>query len=505
MSHKTSPIQPPDSKSRLFGLRIEDHLVQVAIAQPIENGRFALSIDQIECESPDGWLTTPGTPLLREALDTLADRHDMRREKVAVSLDGDFCVSRIAMGSTAEVDRELKMLAVRVPRYLQLGPGEKATGSVRTRIDVNVEYAVTGVVNRSLIENLYDALRSTDIDVTWVEPSLVSISRLVGRSGLVGEKPVLIADGAGRQWDVGIACAGRLLLDYRPASATTEKSFRGALMAHLSRLRRFCERHRGIASGSLDQLLLCGGGEKLDRAAEAFDETDVITAEKFNVPEVTDLYEIDRDQCGATNASVVAAVLPLMVGELGDNVPDLLETVHRAPELSWASKTIRYGWPAIAAAVFLCISFTLVSHRRRKAEMHLGDRATIQASVAAAQSRMIELAGKRELIDHLEVIDSKTREADLNVLLGQVTQCLPDRARLNEFHVETDGQIRLVGTVLDEALIYDLVGDLRKIPDVAQVALQGTSPSKEGTGSQFVAHLVTEQMAANLVKESRNE
>ena len=114
----------------------------------------------------------------------------------------------------------------------------------------------------------YDAIRSCDVEINWVEPSLVSLARLVGRSGIAGDRPVLFADGTGQQWDVGIACVGRLLLDYRPASATTEKSFRDALKAHLSRLRRFCERHRGIASGSLDQLLLCGGGEKLDRAME---------------------------------------------------------------------------------------------------------------------------------------------------------------------------------------------------------------------------------------------
>ena len=505
MPHTPSLIQSPDANSRLFGLRIEGFLVQVAIAHPLGDGRYRLMIDQIECESSDGWLTPTGSPLLREAISTLVDRHEMRRGIVAVSLDGDYCVSRIAMGTTQEVDRELSTLAVRVPRYLQLGPGEKATGRSRTRLDVNVEYAVTGVVNRHLIENLYDAIRSCDIEINWVEPSLVSLARLIGRSGIAGDRPVLVADGTGQQWDVGIACGGRLLLDYRPSSATTERSFRGALKAHLPRLRRFCERHRGIASGSLDQLLLCGSGEKLDRAMEAFNDSDGIAASKFFVPRLEDLYDIDDADRDASNVASVASVLPLMIGETGENVPDLLETVRRGPDLSWVSQAIRYGWPAIAAMLFLCISFGLVSQRRHAAKLRLGDHRAVQARVAAAQSRMVALAGKRELIGYLELIDQKSQEADWDALFTQVTQSLPDRVRLNEFHVETDGQIRLAGTVLDESLVYDLIGDLRKLPDVAQVALQGTSATGDTGGSQFVIHLVTRQMLANFEKESRNE
>ena len=89
----------------------------------------------------------------------------MRRQQVAVSLDGDFCVTRVTMGTAEEVDRELEMLADRIPRYLQLGPGEKVTGRSRIKIEGNIEYSVTGVVNRSLIQLLYETLRALDIDV----------------------------------------------------------------------------------------------------------------------------------------------------------------------------------------------------------------------------------------------------------------------------------------------------------------------------------------------------
>ena len=169
-----SPTKPAESEvdARCFGLRIESHVLQVAIATRLPDGRHGLEIDEIECSSPAGWLTAAGSQQFLDALEMLVERHDMRRQKVVVSLDGDFCVTRVTMGTTEEVDAELRMLADRVPRYLQLGPGEKVTGASRKRIAPTVDYAVTGVINRSLIQLIYDALRETDIDAAWVEPSI---------------------------------------------------------------------------------------------------------------------------------------------------------------------------------------------------------------------------------------------------------------------------------------------------------------------------------------------
>ena len=323
-----------DANAKCFGLRIESHLLQVAIATPLPDGRYRLEIDDIECTSSGGWLNAAGIPLLEEALATMADRHEMCRQQVAVSLDGDFCVTRVTMGTTEEVDRELEMLADRVPRYLQLGPGEKVTGGSRSKIAPNVDYSVTGVVNRSLIQLIYNALRSTDIDVTWVEPSLVSVARLVGQAKIAGDQPLMIADGTGKQWDIGIACSGRLLLDYRPASATNEEAFRDALDGHISRLKRFCHRHRGIATGELNRLLICGSIEKSNRAVEVLGDSLGIQPEVLQVPDLADLYEIDDQDRQSPSVPAVATVLGLLI-----NVPHCrgARLVGRSPSGSGSS------------------------------------------------------------------------------------------------------------------------------------------------------------------------
>ncbi len=487
-----SPATPLDNASaKCFGLRIESHLLQVAIATPLPDGRYRLEIDDIECSSSGGWLNAAGISLLEAALATLAERHQMCRQQVAVSLDGDFCVTRVTMGTTAEVDRELEMLADRVPRYLQLGPGEKVTGGSRCKIAPNVDYSVTGVVNRSLIQLIYDALRSTDIDVTWVEPSLVSVARLVGRAKIAGDQPLMIADGTGKQWDVGIACSGRLLLDYRPASATNEEAFRDALDGHISRLKRFCHRHRGIATGELNRLLICGSTEKSNRAVEVLGDSLGIQPEVLHVPDLADLYEIDDQDRQSPSVPAVATVLGLLINVQHSEVPDLLDEVRRAPELRWTTKLVQTCWPILAACLILCISYGLVSTQRLRMAGTAEGRAECQSQIDTTQVKFADLSQKRELVKHLSQIERQSREPDWDLMLSRVTQTLPNMARLNEYRVESQGHIVLDGAVLEETFVYDFVNDLRRLPDVSQVALKGTSPGKASHGTRFVIRMTT--------------
>ncbi len=494
-----------DANARCFGLRIESHLLQVAIATPLQDGRYRLEIDEIECKSSAGWLNAAGAPLLEEALATLADRHEMRRQQVAVSLDGDFCVTRVTMGTTEEVDRELAMLADRVPRYLQLGPGEKVTGGSRSKIAPAVDYSVTGVVNRSLIQLIYDALRSTDIDVAWVEPSLVSVARLIGESKIAGDQPLMIADGTGKQWDVGIACSGRLLLDYRPASATSEEALRDALDGHISRLKRFCQRHRRIATGELNRLLICGSSEKSKRAVEVLGDSLGVQPEVLQVPDLADLYEIDDQERQSPSVPAVATVLGLLINVPHSDVPDLLDEVRRAPELPWATKLFQTCWPVLAASLILCISYGLVSTQRLRMAGTAAGRAELQSQIDTAQVKFEHLSQKRELVSHLSQIERQSSEPDWDLMFGRITQSLPDMARLNEYRVESKGHIVLDGAVLDESFVYEFVNDLRRLPGVSQVALKGTSPDEAFRGTRFVVRLTTSHSSKESQIGARDE
>lgn len=474
---------------RRFGLRIENHLLQVAIATIGESGEFELEFDSVQCQSPAGWLRVENQPELQDALARLVEKHNMRRQYVAASLDGDFCVTRITTGTPSDVDNALETLGDRIPRYLQLGPGEKVTGSCRTRLESSVDYAMTGVANRTVIELLYDTFRKCELDLQWLEPSLVSLARLIGHSGVAGDEPVLIADGTGQQWDVGIAHDGRLLLDYRPAAASTEAGFRNALVGHMSRLRRFCQRHRRLTSAELNRLLICGAGEKPVSAQKVFGTSDDLSAEIIQIPSIPGLYRISDQDRRHDHAAVVATVLPLLIELPEESVPDLLDHVRRAPDLSPAARVFRLFWPGIAASLGLAILFGMVTHQRSESKSVIENRESIQREMRITQVRMTELSRKRSLVDQLTSIETSLAEPDWEQLFQWVTQSLVDEARLNSFRVEADGEILLDGFVTEETLVYDIVGTLRKLPGIGQVALKRTNPEGESLGVRFLIGL----------------
>ncbi|MFK8110794.1 MAG: hypothetical protein AB8B91_01250 [Rubripirellula sp.] len=485
---QTSPLH--DAATRCFGIRIENHVLQMAIATPMPDGRYSLEIDEVNCESTHGWLNASGTSLIAEALKTLADRHEIRRGRVAISLDGDFCVSRVATGSSEEIDKELSMLAVRVPRYLQLGPGEKVTGYCRTRIAPGVEYAVTGVVNRTLIQVVYDASRIADIDVTWVEPALVSVARMIGQ-GEGSDQPVMIADGTGKQWDVGIASSGRLLLDYRPASATNEEALREALDGHISRLKRFCTRHRGVSTGELSRMMICGSGMKTERAMSVLGDSLGVTPEILKVPELPHLYEFDSSVQDSRCVPAVATVLPLLIDVPASDVPDLLHKVRRERDLPLVTRFMQTFWPAVAATLMLVISYGLVSGQRERLADTVDGRADLESQIDASAVKFAEITHKRELITHLKQIESATKQPDFDSLLGRITQSLPDTTKLNEYRLEPNGHILLDGTVLEESMVYELVNNFRHLPGINEVALTGTAPDEGTQGTRFAVRLTT--------------
>jgi hypothetical protein len=469
-------------------------MLQLAIAVPLPNNRYRLEIDAISSDVAGGFLSPGSRVHLNEALAFLCERHEIKRERIAVSLDGDFCVTRVAMGTTEKVDSETSMLEVRVPRYLQLGPGEKVTGNARKNIAPAVDYAVTGVVNRSLIQLIYEALRAKDLNVAWVEPSLVSVARLLGHARVGDERPVMIADGTGKQWDVGIACDGRLLLDYRPASAKTAESLRDAVEGHISRLKRFCQRHRGIATGELRELLICGDDSKTAGAEGVLGDSINIEVAVLKVPKLASLYEIDDEFRDSNCVPPVATVLPLLTGVSVADVPDLLDEVRREPDLPLVSQLLRTGWPVIAAMLVLAISYGLVSGQRYAQAGTTEGRAAIETQINANEVRFTELSQKRDRLSHLVRIRDQTSEPNWHTIFEQVTQSLPDTAKLNSFEIETDGQLVLAGTVIDESLVFDLVNAFRRLPGISQVALRGTAPDESVHGTRFTIRLTTSHM-----------
>lgn len=479
-SHSGSPALRP-----LFGLRLEDLVLQLTIARPMADGRYELSFDKMDSPPDQGFLTGGNSGPLIAALEQFCERHGFQRGTVAVSLDGDYCVTRVTSGTQDEVQRDLGMLAGRVPRYLQLGPGKKVTGGVQSEIESGMFYAATSVGNGELIEMIYDALAKFDLNVVWVEPSLNGLARLVGHDARYQSQPVLIADGTGRRWDVGVVNGGRLLLDYRASNSDTIDGIFAALDGHLERLRRFCHRHRKLASGNIEHMLVCGNDSKVDDAVATLGRLDGIETRRLGVPDLSSLFTTREPLCD-DQVTAVAAVLPLVLNTPQDQVPDLLEQVRRPPRASLLHRTAAVAWPMVAAVFMVIVTTGWREVEYRRFEAADAGRSVMESELNSTQVQFAKLASSRRRLQNLARIEALTSAHDWGQLSQQLFQCLSPSTKLNSFVVSGKDDVSINGETIDDASLYDLIGSIRQIAGVREVALKGTTPAEGSYGSQFV-------------------
>lgn len=477
--HVTKTI--PD---RLFGLRLADHELQLAVAQRQSDGSYAIEIDEVDA-GPSGWLTPEGVEALREAIAGFVHRWEMRRQTLAVSLDGRFCVTRVAMGPTALVDEELEAMVGRVQRYLSLGPGAKIVGRGREVLPQGIDYAVTAVANQNVVETIYATLRQYDLEPTWTEPALASIARLIGACGIGVQEPVLIADGSATQWEIGIAYQGRLLLDYRPAVARSATGLRSALLGHVERLHRFCDRHREVTAQGLKRLYLCGSQATVTEALAVFAEQRELEVAPLSIDPQPSQFRLGRQPCPVEHLSAVAAVFPLIEGTAANSIADLLCEVRRERELSLTAKLAWLAAPlGLAAATLLPIHWMTAQREARLASM-TNDTARIEADLSRANQQVAELVKQRGFANQLAMVERQATEVPWSETLQRITRCLPPALTMEVIQWQRERRLKLVGRSSDETVIFDVIGHLRRLPEVEEVVLQGTGSMDEAGSIQF--------------------
>ena len=240
-------------------------------------------------------------------------------------------------------------------------------------------------------------------------------------------------------------------------------------------MKRFCLRHRGVVTGELNRLLICGTGEKTSRAVEILGDSLGVKPEILCVPNLTNLYELDQENRQSHSVPAVASVLPLLIGVSESDVPDMFAEVRRA-----GSAVGIQNDPDLLAGCrrttdslhFLRIGLKSTPCRRRHGRWSGGDSIPDRSH----QCQIFGAVSKSRVAGYLKQFKRQTIEPDWDLMLGRITQSLPDQSRLNEYRVESDGHILLDGTVLDESIVYELVSSLRELPGVTEVALKGTTP-----------------------------
>jgi Tfp pilus assembly protein PilN len=406
-----------------------------------------------------------------------------------LSLTGDYCVTRVVSGDDETVRRELAELEQRSALYLSLGHGPKTLAAGVRQIDARHRHALLSVVNQKTLSALVDAAGRAGLQLDRIEPSLVSLCRLIGQMQFDAQAPVLVLSVGERGAELGISHRGVLLLDYRPAGTDLQPAqLAETITRHLARLQRYCQRYMRFAAGKLANIYLSGPPEIVSEVRSAFARHGQLVPHLLEDP-----WSVKADWPADRTAPEWTMAAPLGLTLLAEDVqqlrgsPNLLERMRAVAQEPLGKLLRPLAWPLAASFLAVALGWGAVWYQSSRCQAL--EKQVARLEVDARDARLLQTRCVREqaLSEQYQRIDAALAEADWAQLTGQMAQCLPDDVWLDSFHVTEGAKLRLTGKSYSEDGVFEFVKWLGEVPRMDNVAIDGTRNERlpSGNGLQF--------------------
>ena len=419
---------------------------------------------------------------LNAGMKTLVAREKLAGTKVALTLTGDYCVTRTVTGATEHVRRELAMIEERSEMYLSLGTGPKSVATSIHNLDARHQHAVLTIANSNTLDTVLKAAGDAGLEVDLVEPSLVGLCRLLGCTGRDTDEPVLVIGISENGVEVGISHRGQLLLHYRPAGRSAPDEVADAVIRHLSRLRRYCDRYYGYAQGRLSQVFICGTTEPVYAAVAKFNAHGELSVEILTPDSIDPNWHfVSQDAKPILSAAVGTCLQSASTDESppGPNLSGRVTAEQSRPILLEACRSL---WPVAAAAVVGFGLFLANWHEQAQCSRAARDLERIDSVAVELWQLRCEIAEADTKIELLEALGDADDGMSWNTMLSTLARCMPRDLWLERVTVDKNNRVTMAGNSYREGTIYDFVNNLEPAPGWSQAAIEGTWPAATKSG-----------------------
>jgi hypothetical protein len=165
-----------------------------------------------------------------------------------------------------------------------------------------------------------------------------------------------------------------------------------------------------------------------------------------------------------------------------DQGPNLIEGTLAQLRLPLRPVLIRSLSPV--AAVLLAAATVFVMHFWNVKQM-----ATVRAELdelqpvqARANELRLRLFATDEKVSQLQHLQRKLPQPNWQLLLTRLSQSMPDDVWLDRLSIRDGELATLGGASYTDRGVYDFVNFLKGVPDIAEIALEGTGESQNETG-----------------------
>ena len=451
--------------------------------------------------------TEQGIAELTEAFRTLVAEERLAGAKVRIALGGEFCVTRVITGPTEDVRREFAELEERSLRYLTLGPGTKALAGNTQQLDARHQHALLAVANQRTLDHLMQIGDAINLQIESIEPSLIALGRAQEHLRNASQEACLIIQLDEDVAELGICHHGRLLLDYRPGGHTNAENVAGVVAQHLSRLQRYIERYHSYLDAPLRHVYLAGDANAVARARQKFGELPNFEVHVLEPADLDMPWIHAAEMPGTGLAATLGSAMVLYSESSEQQGPNLIESalaMHREP---MRPILIRSAIP-FAAVILIAASLLLLQLKQWHETASLqAEYDNLAPSIVRATELRLNLGAAEHKLTQLQSLQKQLPHTNWQQIFSNISRSMPEDVWLDRFTVRDGLSASLAGASYSDEGVYGFVGYLKQVPDVAEIALEGTGVGQSPTGptTNFTLQLTLANVAGRSEKENRHD
>jgi hypothetical protein len=423
-----------------------------------------------------------GVQELTAAFRTLVSDERLAGATVRIALGGEFCVTRVVTGPSEDVRREFAELEERSLRYLTLGPGPKALAGNVQQLDARHQYALLAVANQKTLDVLMSIAESVNLRIEAIEPSLIALSRAQAFLPAGFQDACLLIQVDEGAAELGICHRGRLLLDYRPGGRANADNVAEVVALHLSRLERYLQRYHSYLDSPLNRVYLTGDAAAVERARLKFAQLPQFTVEVLDPSGLQENWRHVAEPPGTNLAAALGTALLYYPAAAEHQAPNLIASTLaelRAP----LRPILMRALAPIAAMLLVAAGLLMLCWREWRTTASLRAELDGLAPICTRATELrLKLAAAEAKLTQLGQLEQGLPQPDWQQVLGRITQSMPDDVWLDRLTIRDGRAAALTGASYTDGGVYDFVANLKQVPDVAEIALEGTGLGQSPTG-----------------------
>ncbi|PQO30388.1 hypothetical protein DTL21_23815 [Bremerella cremea] len=433
--------------------------------------------------------STEGAIGLKDAFRRLLQKLPRNVEATYITLSGEFCVTRVVSDTNENVLHEIREIESRSNLYLSLGHGPKVVAGNIIQQDPRHQHATVSVVHRQTIEAILEISKSVGLSVISIEPSVISLCRLMGAMEVDREAPVLLMCPGQTGVEIAISYQGRLYLDYRPAGVAKQEDVVDALVHHLERLQRYCRRHARVMQASIASVYLSGDQQRLGPIYEQLASKLTMPVRVLKVASSSDAPSLMPDNLPQPYYPAAGVGL-LAIREHATPGPNLLERLHADADDPIVPRILRLFTPLAAVLLVAAMVWSYLLEQRWELDQRVAEAAQFEPVHREALEIQGKLTRGRELLNVQKQISDQIPRPPMGAWLRQLGRDVPEDTWLTSMALDSRGDMTVEGASLAEASVFDYVQRIRQLPFVTRASVEGVIPTTtpSGPGVKFTIY-----------------